>query len=886
MNRIFTMKSSLPSFCSHLAAMLLFCLSALSATAQSVTQNHIKYTITNSTQTAAAVGTDDKYIQHVVIADSVAYNGELYPVVAINSKAFQSCSNLRSVTLGSSLKKIGSYAFSNCEFLTEVRVPEGVETIESNAFLNCSVRYADLPSTLRTLGSGVFKTNFPTQLDTLVLRTAYYDEAGQMRVLPFSTSCFNNAIKKSCVLMVPKKAYDYYVFPTVDNSETGASNWGSFFTQIVAFGTAPSGCTVVPQEALKDFRDLSNVEVTFNFDDEKLQNLLSFGPDDYINASLLLPGGKSLRADSVALRGNSICLDFAEVLLKNRELFIASTEEDAAIDVQLILDGQIQLEECPYMLGSFFAHHPIAWSVPLLPSVYDLPTPPAVEPRGEAADGRYDYKAFETLTLKFDGYTDLSLDTATGAYIAARLYKDGELLALAQSAEVCDSNALTLSFDIPTAPLLVRRTSGIESYDFTLEVEGQVNMNGGGEAQNFRFTIPALSADSPAFWQVLPLYIPEPTGVTFLPASQRIKLDSLTDVALTFEGVTTVALATQAATHAATAEELHPLKACLFMNGEEITSIGADKVRVAGSTLHLLFDPIDERLVTLISSDTSASYPFTMSLEADLLTDGYPCRVVIGEEASVPADGVGVAKPYTQYWTNPCWDVEAHVYDVPEVTASVPAAEEVTDYEQLRVVELTIDNYKHVMPLSVGGGQFASARLLRYGNPVCVTSNIKTEGNRIIIDFDDKLTYNAVGITPDDAPDQLVDLTLYFEADLLIDGLPYHLVYDGYKHDLLWSLKPVVVYKLPTPTIEHEQNRIFFTSGVEGVEYHYTIANADATPATTTTANKTNGGSSLRIPLQRRYSVTVYTTREGYDDSDTAAATLNLDTTPIVELEK
>lgn len=875
---ILPMKTSLPSLRSHLVAMLLCCLSALSATAQSVTQNHIKYSITNSTKTAAVTGTDDKYIQHVIIADSVTYNGQNFPVASINSNAFKDYTNIRSITFGSSLKKIGTYAFSGCQFLSEIIVPEGVETIDNYAFQNCGVRYADLPSTLRTLGSGVFKSNASQELDTLVLRTAYYDEAGRMNVLPFNTSCFNSKTRlKNCVLMVPKKAFDYYSFVTVDNDPDKGLNWGSFFANITSFGTAPSGCTVVPQEGLKDFRDLSNVEVTFDFDDEKLQNVLSFGSDDYINASLVLPNGKTLSADNVAFKGNSICLDFAEVLQKNRELFIAPSEEEAAIDVQLNLEGQIQLEECPFMLGSFFAHHPISWSVPLLPSVYDLPNAPTVEPGGEAQNGRYEYKAFEAVTLKFDGYTDVSFDSNTGAYINARLYKDGKLLASSQRAVVSGTNTITIPFSIPLDELLVRRTSGIDGYNFTLEVEGQASMKEAGEEKNFRFTLPRTVTSAPSVWQVLPVYIPEPTGVSFLPAESTVRLQSLTDVAVKFDGVKSVALSTKS--------DALPLKARLFMEGKEMTSVGADKVRVVDNTLHLIFDPIDEHFITLITSDYNRSYAFTMSLEGDLLTDGYPCRVVIGEDSSASADSTSVV-PYTQHWASPRWNIAANVRDVPEITVNVPAAEEVTDYEQLKVVELCLENYKSVAPLSADNAAFAVARLVRYGNPVCQVNNIKTEGNKIIIDFSQKLTYNVVGITPDDDPDQVVDLTLYFEGDLLIDGLPYHLVYDGYKEDLKWSLKPVVVYKLPTPTVEHDGSRIFFSSGIDGVEYHYNITNADVLTATTKEATKTNGGSNLRIPLQRRYTISVYTTREGYEASEVATYTLVLEGTPIVESKK
>lgn len=863
-------------------AAILFCLSALSATAQTITQNHITYKIVNATDGASATasGTDGTYLSTIVIADSVKdSNGKYFPVTAIYPNAFKGNRNINRVVFGSNLKKIGSYAFSGCEALMEIHVPEGVETIENYAFQNCSMRYADLPSTLRTLGSGVFKSNAVQELDTLVLRTAYYDAAGQMNILPFNTSCFNSRTRlKDCVLMVPKKAYDYYAAPT---TASGASNWGYFFeNNIISFGTAPSGCTVVPQEGLKDFRDLTNVEVTFNFDDEKLQNVLSFGPNDYINASLVLPNGKSLSADNVEFKGNSICLDFAEVLQKNRQLFIAPSEDESSLKVQLKLDGQILLEECPFMLGSFFVHHPISWDVPLLPSVYELPKAPTVEPQNLMQDGHYHYKAFENITLKFDGYSGLSLDSSTGAYISARLYKDSQELALSQRAEVTGDNTLTIPFSIPVDQLLVRQASGIDSYNFSLEVEGQVIMSEGNEEKNFHFNLPLGSTAATAAWKVLPVYIPEPTGVSFLPEQRNVNLHDLTDVAVNFEGVSQVSVSSRT--------DAQPLKAQLFMEGGEVVRLESGKVRAVGNTLHLLFDPIDERLVTLITSNDSCSYKFTMRLEADLITDGYPCRVVIGEEPNSGTAADGTDGTYTLRWASPQWNVAANICDIPEVTVNVPAAEntEVEDYEQLQIVELCIDNYESVEPLPMSSGAFAVGRLVRYGNPVCVVNSVTTEGNKIIIDFSQKLTYNVVGITPDDDPEQPVDLTLYFEGDLLFDGIPYHLVYDGYKEDLSWSLKPVVVRKLPAPTVERDKNRIFFTSGVEGVEYHYTITNADMAKETSKEATKTNGGGSLRIPLQRRYLVSVYTSREGYEDSEVTNVHLLLDTTPIIDVKK
>lgn len=854
--------------CSSFATVAISCLFALSANAQSVTHDGVIYDIAGGKATVKGLAIS--HPEDIVIADFVE-SDKKYPVKVIADNAFKDKSSVKSVVFGSNLERIGSSAFSGCASLKKIVVREGVVSIGREAFKDCSLRYIDLPSTLRDLGDWAFNPTF-SALDTLVVRTAYVDEKFEMQILPFNTNYFAASAKKA-TLMVPNKALDLYK----GRSLNGRQNWGYFFSpaNIYGFGIGPSGYTLNPQGSLTSYRDLSNVDIAFTFDDEQMTDAFSFGPYDYIDAALLLPDGTTLSADNVKLKGNSIYLDFAEVLQKHSDLFIAPDESVTSIDVQLKLDGQLQLEDSPFRLANYFDQHPITWSVPLISSADGITIVPAVELSGEAQDGLYDYTAFETIKLAFDGYSDLTLDASTGAYVNARIYKNGELLASSAHAAVEGTNAVVLSFAIPTSELLVRRTSGVESYNFTLEAEGLVSMTENGVSKNFQFSIPLAPTATPATWKVLPIYIPEPTGVSFLPAEDDVQLPNLTNIAVNFEGVSKVELSTLA--------DALSLNARILMDGKEVAGIGADKVRVEGNTLHLLFEPIDEHFITLITSDDNSSVVFTMSLEADLVTDGYPCRVLIGESTTAAPD----ASAYTQRWASPQWNVAADVRDVPVVTVNVPAAEEVTEYDQLRVIELCVDNYKTITPVTSATGSSASARLMRYGNPVCVTSDIMTEGNKIIIDFGQKLTCNAVTITPDDDPDQPIDLTLHFEGDLLFDGLPYHLVYDGYDEGVKWSLKPVVANRLPKPTVEHEGNRIFFTCGIDGVEYHYSVTNADTTGRTTKVATKNaDGGSSLRIPLQFCYTVSVYATRDGYEDSEVTTVNLVLEGTPNIESKK
>lgn len=73
----------------------------------------------------------------LIIPDSVAYNGIMYPVKLIGNYAFSRCENLTSVIIPNTVTSIGISAFYACYGLTSINIPDSVTQISVNAFAYC-----------------------------------------------------------------------------------------------------------------------------------------------------------------------------------------------------------------------------------------------------------------------------------------------------------------------------------------------------------------------------------------------------------------------------------------------------------------------------------------------------------------------------------------------------------------------------------------------------------------------------------------------------------------------------------------------------------------------------------------------------------------------------
>ncbi len=120
--------------------------------------NGISYKITDQKGFVVAVTSGDtKYTGRVVIPATVSYNGQSYTVKAIGNNAFDRCTDLTAVVVGSNVESIGYRAFAECTSLTDINWSNSIKSYGSSAFSGCtSLTHVELSSSLDSMDGSVF----------------------------------------------------------------------------------------------------------------------------------------------------------------------------------------------------------------------------------------------------------------------------------------------------------------------------------------------------------------------------------------------------------------------------------------------------------------------------------------------------------------------------------------------------------------------------------------------------------------------------------------------------------------------------------------------------------------------------------------------------------
>lgn len=93
----------------------------------------------------------------MVIPSSIVYEGESYPVTALGFDCLDSCYELKSVIIPTSVKKIDDMCFANCTSLTSVTIPNSVTFMGKACFKNCSaLTTITIPNSLNVLEASCF----------------------------------------------------------------------------------------------------------------------------------------------------------------------------------------------------------------------------------------------------------------------------------------------------------------------------------------------------------------------------------------------------------------------------------------------------------------------------------------------------------------------------------------------------------------------------------------------------------------------------------------------------------------------------------------------------------------------------------------------------------
>ena len=119
-----------------------------------------KFTILSDSTVSVRCGVSpDDLKGDVVIPSTVKIDGKVYTVTEIEERAFESCDNMKNITIPPSVTTIGAAAFKACFRLKGVEISNGVTRIEDRAFESCPLLISvKIPSSVTSIGNFAFSS--------------------------------------------------------------------------------------------------------------------------------------------------------------------------------------------------------------------------------------------------------------------------------------------------------------------------------------------------------------------------------------------------------------------------------------------------------------------------------------------------------------------------------------------------------------------------------------------------------------------------------------------------------------------------------------------------------------------------------------------------------
>ena len=162
---------------------------------------------------------------------------------SIGERAFEHCTNLKSVHMSGSITSIGDYAFNECELLKKIYFSESLTSIGNYAFYNCgSLKNPFLPKSLNTIGNYAFygaTTDF-TVIPQFVTSIGNYAFSNGIIVFKSFVAPYMGDFEYGVDVCIPAGANSYpsNKFSNIYIYESQRECWFNWERELFVFGNA------------------------------------------------------------------------------------------------------------------------------------------------------------------------------------------------------------------------------------------------------------------------------------------------------------------------------------------------------------------------------------------------------------------------------------------------------------------------------------------------------------------------------------------------------------------------------------------------------------------------------------------------------------------------
>lgn len=121
---------------------------------QQITVNNINYQITDDNK---AIVTKGNYGGNIVIPDKINFQNKIFIVETLGYDSFMGSTQLLSVKLPETIKKIDIRAFEECINLTSINLPKSLQRIETAVFFKChQLKKIAIPENIKFISPDAF----------------------------------------------------------------------------------------------------------------------------------------------------------------------------------------------------------------------------------------------------------------------------------------------------------------------------------------------------------------------------------------------------------------------------------------------------------------------------------------------------------------------------------------------------------------------------------------------------------------------------------------------------------------------------------------------------------------------------------------------------------